>query len=343
MKGIFISYRRADSAPYAGRICDHLRRTFPSLSVFMDVEAITPGSDFIHAMDANLADSAVVLAVIGPQWESIRASHGQLEAANDYVVRELAAALQGQAVVIPLLVGGAKMPSAATLPPSLHELSRRNALEISDGRFAEDAERLCKAISDALGLPADDEHYRQRVEYGRFFSNAELTRAHTQFRRLVWISFALVVLYVTLSQLWMGGARVNSSTESMPTLNCDDPALKTAEERAACVAMNRTMQGTASFAVTLDRVVLPLVLLFFGGFLLLVHVKVLRGKRWARVAFAAVGAFVALSVFDVLFSNPLRGAAYVSQVVLYAATLTAYAWGIRLMFTEPVRRWFVRV
>ncbi len=343
MKGIFISYRRADSAPYAGRICDHLRRTFPSVSVFMDVEAINPGADFIKAVDANLADSAVVLAVIGPQWNSIRDSNGQrrVEDPNDYVVRELATAIQRQANVIPLLVGGAQMPGAATLPPSLQELSRRNAMEISDNRFAEDAERLCKAIAGALDLPQDDAPYRERVEYSRFFSDAELTQARTRFRRVVWISFALLVLYILSAQFWRNVAPP-ITPESVPTLNCNDPAIKTAEERAACVAMNTTMQGAATFGETLDKYVLPLVLLVFGFFLLVVNVRLLRGKKWARVAFAVFGGFVALSVFDVLFSNPLRGVPYIAQVVLYAGTLIAYAWAIRMMFTEPVRRWFLR-
>jgi len=108
VNGIFISYRRADSAPYAGRICDHLRRTFPSVSVFMDVGAIAAGADFTKAIDANLAGSAVVLAVIGPQWESIRGSNAQ-HGGDDYVVRELAAAIERGANIIPLLVGGATM------------------------------------------------------------------------------------------------------------------------------------------------------------------------------------------------------------------------------------------
>ena len=343
MKGIFISYRRADSAPYAGRICDHLRRTFPSVSVFMDVEAVNPGDDFIHAIDANLADSAVVLAVIGPQWDSIRDSSGQIRVENpdDYVVRELATAIQRRANIIPLLVGGAKMPSAATLPPSLHELSRRNAIEISDSRFGEDAERLCKAISGALDLPQDEEQYRQRVEYSRFFSDAELAQARNRFRRVVWISFALVVLYTLSSQFWMSGARVNSSG-SVPALKCDDPALKTDEERAACVAMNAAMTSAASFGATLERMVLPLATLVFGVFALVVNVKLLRGRNWARVVFVVFGGAIALSVFDVLFSNPLQGAPYIAQVVLYTATLIAYAWAIRMMFTEPVRRSFLR-
>ena len=39
MDGIFINYRRDDSAPYAGRLYDHLRRSFPGQKVFMDIDA----------------------------------------------------------------------------------------------------------------------------------------------------------------------------------------------------------------------------------------------------------------------------------------------------------------
>jgi hypothetical protein len=71
MKGLFISYRREDSAPYAGRLCDHLRRTFPTASVFMDIDAVDPGADFVNVIDRTLSDSAIVLAVIGPRWGKV--------------------------------------------------------------------------------------------------------------------------------------------------------------------------------------------------------------------------------------------------------------------------------
>jgi hypothetical protein len=83
-------------------------------------------------------------------------------------------------------------------------------------------------------------------------------------------------------------------------------------------------------------------MVFFGVLVLVVNAKLLRGRRWARIAFAFIGGAAAFSVFDVLFSNPLQGAPYVAQAVLHAATLIAYAWAIRMMFTEPVRRWFLR-
>ena len=108
------------------------------------------------------------------------------------------------------------------------------------------------------------------------------------------------------------------------------------------MAMNATMRGAASFMETLDKIRGATRPACLRVLLLVVNVKLLRGKKWARIAFAVFGGLAALSVFDVLFSNPLQGAPYIAQVVLYTGTLIAYAWAIRMMFTEPVRRWFLR-
>lgn len=45
---IFISYRRDDSIASAGRLYDHLRDRFGD--VFMDVDAIDPGDDFVEVV-----------------------------------------------------------------------------------------------------------------------------------------------------------------------------------------------------------------------------------------------------------------------------------------------------
>lgn len=51
MDGIFISYRRDDSAGYAGRLYDRLAAHFGATRVFMDVEGIEPGIDFVNAIE----------------------------------------------------------------------------------------------------------------------------------------------------------------------------------------------------------------------------------------------------------------------------------------------------
>src|SRR4029077_7240009 len=43
---LFISYRRGDSAAYAGRLCDRLSAVLGVHRVFMDVEEIQPGENF---------------------------------------------------------------------------------------------------------------------------------------------------------------------------------------------------------------------------------------------------------------------------------------------------------
>ena len=56
--------------------------------------------------------------------------------------------------VIPVLVGGARMPPAEHLPPALAALRYRNAFEVRDERFDDDVARLSDAIK-ALGVGDD--------------------------------------------------------------------------------------------------------------------------------------------------------------------------------------------
>lgn len=342
MKGIFISYRREDSAPYAGRLCDHLRRTFPTISVFMDVDAVTPGADFVNAIDANLSQSAVVLAVVGPQWESVKDAdgHRRIEDPDDYVARELSTALQRQANVIPLLVGGARMPSTKSLPTHLADLSRRNAIEISDVRFAADAERLCTAISQLLGIQQDDQ--QPRVEYSQFFSDAVLAKARRRFRLAVWVSYALTVLLILSGLVAANVDRKVSSSESalkVELLPCGDAK---STDGDLCRAVNKAIgEGASEMSALADKAVTVITVLLVGLWAL-VNLKLLRGKNWARIAFATLGGLVAISAFEAVFFSRLQGAAYVAHVALIIGMVISYGWAVRMMFTEPVRRWFLR-
>ena len=189
MSGVFINYRREDSAPYAGRLYDHLRQRFPGAKVFMDIDAIAPGEDFVDAIDRTLAASKVVLAVIGPKWESAIDATGQrrLMRPDDFVAQELRAALAGDVRVIPVLVAGASMPQAAALPPDLQALTRRNAIEVSDSRFAADVDRLCAAIAPALG---------QEPRSGKDAADTQAADAFTLFKAMLWTLVALSIVSV---------------------------------------------------------------------------------------------------------------------------------------------------
>jgi TIR domain len=50
MSGIFISYRREDSAGWTGRLAERLKQKFGTASIFMDIDTIQPGTDFAEAL-----------------------------------------------------------------------------------------------------------------------------------------------------------------------------------------------------------------------------------------------------------------------------------------------------
>jgi TIR domain len=154
MPKILLNYRRDDSAPYAGRIADRLRNEFGPDRVFVDIDAIRPGEDFVDAIDRSVASCDVLVALIGKTWLSSTddAGNRRLDRADDYVRMEIGKALERRVRVIPTLVGGAVMPEGKDLPQDIAALSRRQGIEISDSRFHQDVDRLIGALS---GAPVD--------------------------------------------------------------------------------------------------------------------------------------------------------------------------------------------
>lgn len=151
MPSIFISYRRDDSAPYAGRLYDRLVDRFGASQVFMDIDHIQPGEDFVQAIHRKVSACDVAIVLIGKNWLDARNASGQrrLDDPEDFVRLEVATALQRNVKVVPVLVGGATMPQMQALPEALALLSRRNAFEISDTRFHADVERLAATLGSS--------------------------------------------------------------------------------------------------------------------------------------------------------------------------------------------------
>ena len=149
---IFISYRRDDAAGYARAINDELIRTFGAERVFIDVDDIVAGQPFSDVIQRSVADSAVLLALIGKRWQGERAgATARIFDAGDFVRQEVAAGLAKGLRVIPVLLDGATMPDPAHLPPELAALAGRNALELDNTRFAADMAHLVHAVRDVLG------------------------------------------------------------------------------------------------------------------------------------------------------------------------------------------------
>ncbi len=145
---VFLSYRREDAAGHAGRLADHLVDRFGQGAVFVDVDSIAAGTDFLDEIEGAMADSEALLAVIGPGWLNSRTATGSrhLDDPRDVVRREIEAALASDVRVIPILVAGATMPGEADLPEPIAALARCNAVELQDRRWREDVDALVDVL-----------------------------------------------------------------------------------------------------------------------------------------------------------------------------------------------------
>ena len=194
MSGIFISYRRDDSAAYAGRLGDRLAAEFGADRVFMDVDDIPPGADFSAHISAKIGGCAALLAVIGKQWLTARNADDRLRLSDpdDLVSREISLALKRGLLVIPVLVEGASMPKAAELRGDLKPLAQRNALTISDRDFHNDFAKLIKVLEVLPGLS-------RQVSRGRDDWKAEMRQRLR--RRLIW-KIPLIIILVGFAVWW---------------------------------------------------------------------------------------------------------------------------------------------
>jgi predicted ATPase len=116
--------------------------------VFMDVESIEAGADFTEAIARAIDDSDAVMVVIGPGWLDAIGPDGRrrLDDSGDFVRIEIEASLRSDTRVVPVLVGGARMPSEDELPAPIAALARRNAVELLDRRWREDVDALVDVL-----------------------------------------------------------------------------------------------------------------------------------------------------------------------------------------------------
>ena len=152
MAGIFISYRRSDTAPYAARLRERLSAEFGDEYVFMDVESLRPGEPFPLAIESTITASDAVLALIGDEWLEVTDGAGRrrLENHDDLVRIELETAFRFDRMVIPVLLRRATIPGAQELPPTLSALHERHAIGVRDEHWDDDVTRLVRRLEEVV-------------------------------------------------------------------------------------------------------------------------------------------------------------------------------------------------
>ena len=160
---LFVSYRRNDTGGHAGRLFDRLQCWYAKEELFFDVSTIDWGDDFPETIEQAIHTAKAILVIIGPDWlDSINKRADQPDV--DFVRREVSIALErkaaGDAMIFPILVGGARMPGSKLLHTSLKdELGK--LFDFQAFEFPADVrqwdfqfERLRESITKVPGVPA---------------------------------------------------------------------------------------------------------------------------------------------------------------------------------------------
>ncbi len=149
-KKVFISYRRSDTAPAAGRLYDRFRTVLGPRNVFLDVDTIRGGEDFLNRISAELAKSDAVLVLMGPNWlEHNPDGRPRIWNEDDHVRAEIRLALGREGIVLPVLVDGTTMTTPSGLPEDVRSITAKNALPLRHESFDADVDRIMRRV---LGL-----------------------------------------------------------------------------------------------------------------------------------------------------------------------------------------------
>jgi hypothetical protein len=216
---IFINYRRGDDPGHTGRLFDRLQDAFAPEQLFLDIDNIAPGLDFVRVLHERVAECDVVLAVIGKNWIDARDANGarRLDDPDDFVRIEITSALSQDKRVIPVLVGDAHMPRPEQLPDALKPLARRNAVRLTYERFRADMQGLIKALQQALAeieaahtVPAHAGGARARQQANPAPANAR------PLRPAIVAAVALAMVFAAGAALFLGKTMWSPSPASRP-------------------------------------------------------------------------------------------------------------------------------
>ena len=145
---VFICYRHVVEDVAHEWLYSLLAADLGADNVFRDRNSIRPGEDFIEIIIAAVDACDALLVLIGPLWSTLSDEGGQrrLDDPQDFVRLEIEAALERNVVVIPVLVGGARMPTAAVLPSSIAALARRQWFTLRPRSFKDDTVELVRHL-----------------------------------------------------------------------------------------------------------------------------------------------------------------------------------------------------
>ncbi len=117
----------------------------------MDVAEISPGENFVTAINNSVDKADAIIAAIGPRWLSVTDNDGvrRIDDEFDYVRLEISRGIDRGLPIFPVLFDGANMPVERALPEPLKPISYFNAVSLpfdhylaTMDKFIDDLERI---------------------------------------------------------------------------------------------------------------------------------------------------------------------------------------------------------
>ena len=149
---VFINYRKAESSGWARLLYDRLAKEFGAEVVFLDQVSLEPGVKWLGELRSRSGGSAVLLALIGPEWAATMSRRAASED-EDFVRSEIEAALRrdsGVHEVIPTLVDDAVLPREDDLRylGGVHPLLKRQQAELRPAHWDADLQALIERLKE---------------------------------------------------------------------------------------------------------------------------------------------------------------------------------------------------
>lgn len=153
----FLSYRRDQSGFIARSLRTALAARIGGKNVFLDEKTIPPGQPFPKQITQAIIGCSVMLVIIGPYWLNVRDGESggrRLDQPGDWVRQEVEEGLRNdEALVVPVLVDGASVPSKVDLPPSIQALSDRQAFRLAGDDVPREIDALIERIGQGRLVP----------------------------------------------------------------------------------------------------------------------------------------------------------------------------------------------
>lgn len=159
--GVFVSYRREDSAAEAGRIYESIKEEFGDVDVFMDVSSISPGVMWPDAIASKLDESDIVVVVLGPNWFTAGIDDfgkRRIDKDDDWVRLEIEKSLEKGKKIIPVLVSAANAPPIEALPSSIQKLAKIQSLVLRNQYWEHDIQLLLRQVDSENKIDVNHEH-----------------------------------------------------------------------------------------------------------------------------------------------------------------------------------------